>query len=78
MPGKEAGKSSKKLGRAARYTVRNKGQYAHHIAVARARHVKNALRSCGEKFAEQLRDYYSRHPINSIGKRAGKHRGTNE
>lgn len=78
MSNKEAGKSSKKLGRAARQATRNKGLRLHRIVHARDHHIKNAIRSCGTKFADELRQYYATRPAGSIGKRAGRHRGTIE
>jgi hypothetical protein len=78
MSNKEAGKSSKKLGRAARQAVHNKGLRLHRIVHARDRHIKNAIRSCGLKFAEELRKYYISRPTASLGCRAGRHRGTRE
>jgi hypothetical protein len=75
---KEAGKGSKKLSRAARQANHNKAVRLHKIVHARDRHLKNAIKSCGLKFAESLRKYYASRPATSIGKRAGQHRGTLE
>ena len=71
-------KSCKKLERAARQANHNKGIRLHKIAVARNRHVKNALQSCGKEFADKLRTYYSANPTALVGRRAGSHLGTQE
>ena len=75
MANKEAGKGSKKLSRSSRQANHNKAIRLHRIVRARDHHIKNAIKSCGLKFAESLRKYYSSRPVISVGKRAGKHRG---
>ncbi len=77
MAGKKNGmKSCKKLERASRLANHNKAVRLHRIKMAREHHIKNALQSCGEAFAEKLREYYSRNPITEVGTRAGLHQSS--
>lgn len=47
--------------RSARYAPRNAAARPHRVKTARERHLKNALRSCGRAFADDLRSYYADH-----------------
>jgi hypothetical protein len=73
MANKQGMKSCKKLGRAGRLAVHYKSVRPHRIAHARQMHLKHALQSCGKKFADQLRDYYTRYPISEVQPRCGRH-----
>ena len=52
----------KKLQRSGRMANHNKAVRPHRIKVARANHLKNARRSCGEKFAQALQKHYNANP----------------
>lgn len=65
----EYGKGSKSIKRAGRDRVHNASVRPAKILRARKRHLKNALRSCGEKFANELSKYYGRNY--SPGQKAG-------
>jgi hypothetical protein len=53
-------KGGKNVERGVRLRARTISMRPHHIKRSRERHLKNALRSCGEKFAEQLRVHYAK------------------
>jgi hypothetical protein len=54
--------SVKNLQRSARERVKNQAARPERIKNARKRHLKNALQSCGELFAQELRAYYASNP----------------
>jgi hypothetical protein len=52
----------KNLSRSARHKARNQGDRPVKIAQSRRNHLRNALRSCGSKFAQLLAEHYNRNP----------------
>lgn len=50
----------KNLIRSGREKARNANERSGKVARARARHLKNAERSCGKAFADNLRTYYTK------------------
>jgi hypothetical protein len=65
----KVGKSHKALLRSGRHKGRNASDRPAKVMRARKHHLRNALRSCGEVFAEQLRKYYTENP--TPGKKVG-------
>jgi hypothetical protein len=53
-------KGGRNVERGARLKVRTQAMRPEHIKRSRERHIKNALQSCGKKFADELRSYYIR------------------
>jgi hypothetical protein len=53
-------KGGKNVSRSARYASRTAAERPKKIARSRERHLKNARRSCGEKFAKELAVHYAR------------------
>ena len=60
----------KNLIRSAREKSRNQSRRDMRVRRARERHIKNAMQSCGKKFADWLRSYYA--GIGTAPKKAGK------
>jgi len=68
-------KKCKNLEKSAKQANKYKSRRFHQIRVARERHLKNALQSCGKEFVDGLRAYYQSMPYDKVGKRLGNHRG---
>jgi hypothetical protein len=58
-------KKYKALMRSGRFKVRNAAERPSRVSKSRKRHIKNALRSCGMEFAQNLKEYYSGIPVPS-------------
>lgn len=69
MAGQSKTGKQKALLRSARHSGRNKSIRSASVARARKNHLRNARRSCGEVFAEELRTYYAKNP--TPGKKVG-------
>ena len=54
--------SVKNLQRSARERAKNQAARPERIKSARKHHLKNALQSCGDLFAQELRAYYAANP----------------
>lgn len=53
-------KGGKNVARGVRHRAHTQSMRPVHIQRARERHIKNALRSCGKAFAENLRLHYAK------------------
>jgi len=69
-------KGGKNVQRGNRLHSHTSSMRPHHIQNARNRHLKNATRSCGAKFAEKLRLYYARIGVLSAPKKCEKRRAS--
>jgi len=70
MPQERIPKGGRNVARGVRHRTHTAAMKPVHISRARARHLKNARRSCGVYFADQLAKMYARNY--SPGHKAGK------
>jgi len=66
------GKGGKNVKRGGRFASRTAAERPQKIARSRKHHLKNALRSCGEKFSKRLAEHYARIGTINVPTKHGK------